>query len=186
MSSNTKSFQPIGVVLVVLVVLVGLGAILLIGQLIGFDLMFADVSWPMYIIVPGIILLATAGFQESFSKALGPFGMIVTLTGCVLAYQNWADHFQSWAYAWIIVGPLALGAGLAFHGSMHGDDAAMRQGRRMAAISIPLFLGAAAIFELIFNISGYGLSFDLPWGILLPALLIILGGVLLLRKPKEN
>ena len=111
---------------------------------------------------------------------------MVTLTGCVLAYQAWANHFQSWAYAWIIVGPFALGTGLAWHGRMHGDEQALRDGRQMALFSILSFFGAAAVFELVFNISGFGLSVDLPSGFFLPVVLIAGGGVLLLRQSKKN
>lgn len=180
MSYYSNSVKPIGIVLI------ATGLILLLGQITGFDLLSGRSFWPQFIIVPGVILLAVASFDKTLSSALAPFGMMVTLTGYVLAYQAWANHFQSWAYAWIIVGPFALGAGLAWHGRMHADDDALRRGRRIAALSIPFFLGAAAIFELVFNISGYGLSVDLPWGILMSVVLIAVGGALFLGKSKQD
>lgn len=180
MPNTSNSVKPTGIVLITS------GLVLLFGQSVGFDPLSGHSFWPLYVIIPGAILLALASFDKSFSTALAPIGMIVTLTGCVLAYQDWASHFQSWAYAWIIVGPFAFGAGLALHGRMHADDDALHDGRRMAALSIPFFVGAAAIFELVFNISGFGLSVDLPWGILLPSSLVALGGVVLLRQSKQK
>ena len=180
MSNNSILVKPIGIVLV------ASGLFLLLGQVTGLDLLSGRVVWPLFIIIPGAILLAFAGVEKGFSATLAPIGMIVTLTGCVLAYQNWADHYQSWAYAWIIAGPFAFGAGLALHGLVHDDDDALRNGRKTAALSAAFFLAAAAVFELVFNISGYGLNVDLPWGILLPVALIVVGGALFLRKSKQD
>jgi hypothetical protein len=180
MPSKSTSIKPLGIALI------AFGLILFLFQMTGFDLFSGRSFWPLFIIIPGAILLAVASFEETLSIALAPVGMMITLTGCVLAYQNWADHYQSWAYAWIITGPFALGAGLAWHGRMHGDEGTLRRGHRIAALSLPFFLGAAVIFELVFNISGYGLSVDLPWGILISVALIAIGGGLFLKQPKQD
>ena len=180
MSSKSNSMKPVGAGLVCL------GLVLAAGQYFDFQLLSGRNSWPYFIIVPGALLLALAFLDETFSKALMPIGMVVTLTGCVLAYQNWANHFESWAYAWIIVGPFALGVGLAAHGRLYKDAHTMKRGMQMAAVNSLFFLCAAVIFELVFNISGYGLSFDLPWGILTPIALIAVGGALFLNNPKAR
>jgi peptidoglycan/LPS O-acetylase OafA/YrhL len=179
MLNNSSSVKSIGIVLI------SAGFILLVVRGFGIDLMPGRSFWPTYIITPGALLLALASFDNATSKALAPVGMMITLTGCVLAYQNWADHYQSWAYAWIIVGPFALGSGLVLHGHMHADEQSLRDGTRTAALSFAAFAIAAAVFELVFNISGLGFSAGLPWGVLLSIVLIAVGGAILLRKSKQ-
>lgn len=176
MSDNVISMKSVGSILA------GLGLILLVGQYSGIRPWSGGMPWPLFIIVPGAILLALASLDETFSRALTPVGMMVTLTGCVLAYQNWADHYQSWAYAWIIVGPFSLGSGVVVHGRRYGDSQLVRRGMQLAAFSTLFFLAAAAIFELVFNISGYGLSANLPWGVMTPIVLIAIGSALFLSK----
>jgi hypothetical protein len=98
-----------------------LGLVLLLGQYSGIRPWSGGTPWPLFIILPGVILLALASLDETLSRALMPVGMMVTLTGCVLAYQNWA-------YAWIIVGPFSLGAGVVVHGRRYGDGQLVRKG----------------------------------------------------------
>lgn len=180
MYNASPTIKPIGALLV------GAGALLLLAQTVGFNVFTGGIYWPLFILAPGLAVLALASLSKTLSRGLSPLGMAVTLTGSLLAYQAWADHFQSWAYGWILVGPFALGAGLAFHGFVHGDARALRNGRGVAGVSLVVFAGAAVMFELVFNISGYGASFDLPWGIVLPVALIAIGGAFLLRAPHEH
>jgi hypothetical protein len=159
---------------------------LLAARGLGFGVMFVNLTWPLYIIVPGVGLLAFAGTDRDISKGLAPIGMMVTLTGCLLAYQEWANHYQSWAYMWILVGPFALGAGWIAHGMMHDDNRTIADGRKLAAASIATLIVFAAVFELVFNISGYGLSVNLPSGMLLPLLFIAISGAVLFRQVKPR
>lgn len=179
MHHATTTAKPIGIILI------SAGLFLLLSRFVGFDLLFGHISWPIYIIVPGVVILAIASFDKTVGKALAPLGMMITLTGCLLAYQSWADHYQSWAYAWILTGPFSVGAGLVVHGILHDDKSSIENGRKMAALSLAAFIVSAAVFELVFNISGLGLSVDLPWGILLPAALVAVGGLILLRQPNQ-
>ena len=47
-------------------------------------------------------------------------GTVATTVGLVLLYQNNTGHWESWAYAWALVGPAASGLGLALWGAAHG------------------------------------------------------------------
>lgn len=180
MSHNLKIARPAGIILILL------GLVLLLSRSIGFDILVGRSFWPLYIIVPGLVLLASTSFDKALGKVLAPVGMVIATTGVLLAYQAWADHYQSWAYAWILTGPFSVGAGFIVHGIVHADHRSIVDGRKIATQSIAFFLAAAAIFELVFNISGYGLSFDLPWGIVLPIALILVGAVVVLHQPKHN
>lgn len=176
MRFNFNSSKATGIALVVA------GLALFAARSLGFGVTLMTLSWPLFIVLPGVGLLAFASIDRDVSKALAPIGMMVTLTGCLLAYQDWANHYQSWAYMWVLVGPFALGAGWIAHSLMHDDNRMMVDGRKLLFASIVILLVLAAVFELIFNISGYGLSVNLPSGMLLPVVLIVIGGAILVRQ----
>lgn len=175
----TKKTKPTGIILI------GAGAILFLTQIAGFDILPTSIPWPFYIVAPGVLLLALSSYDKTIGEPLAPLGMIITVTGCLLAYQTWADHYQSWAYAWILTGPFSVGAGFVLHGVFHGDKHLIEVGRKLALLSAAFFLAAAVIFELVFNISGFGLSIDLSWGFLLPTMLVGVGVFVLFRQPNQ-
>jgi hypothetical protein len=158
------------------VLLIVSGALFFVGQLVGFDL--GRFAWPFFIIVPG---LAAFGFGLAVGGGTGeritPLGSAVTTVGIILVYQNAADHFESWAYAWALVFPTAVGLGQMAYGSIKGRLELAANGRRLALIGIVLFLVGAFFFELVVGISGFGFGLDrFGW----PLLLVILGMLLLL------
>ena len=68
------------------VVLIGLGAVALIGRAASVDL-FA-VGWPLFVLVPGLLLFATGvGIGGRAGVAVAIPGGIVTMTGVVLSVQ---------------------------------------------------------------------------------------------------
>src|SRR6266508_6156086 len=84
------------VVLGVILVVVGLLAI--VGRQL--DVNIVAIGWPLFVIVPGILLLAGSVFvggRPGIGLAIP--GGIVSMTGLVLAFQNATDTFQTWAYA---------------------------------------------------------------------------------------
>ena len=49
----------------------------------------------------------------------------------ILLYQNTADHFESWAYAWALVFPASTGLGQMIYGSLkERKEMVMTGGRR--------------------------------------------------------
>jgi hypothetical protein len=158
------------------VLLIVLGALFFVGQLVGLDL--GRFAWPFFVIVPG---LAAFGFGLAAGGRTGeritPLGSAVTMVGIILLYQNAADHFESWAYAWALVFPTAIGLGQMAYGSLKGREEMVATGRRLALIGVVLFLVGAFFFELVVGISGFGFGLDrFGW----PLLLVILGMLLLL------
>lgn len=166
MSPSIKTMNPASGLMITT------GLLLLLGWAAGWDMSFGHSLWQLFIIVPGIIVISLGCTEKTIGKALVPFGMMITVTGCLLAYQDWADHYQSWAYVWILSGPFAFAKGLALYGVIHSDIAALRNGRKMMLASSTLFVIFAAVFELVLNISGFGITVDVPWGLVLPIILI--------------
>jgi hypothetical protein len=118
--NNQSSNQALSGVFIGLgVLLVVLGALFLTGQAVGFDL--GRFEWPFFVIIPG---LAVSGVGLAVGGPTGeritPLGAAVTMVGVILLYQNAANHFESWTYAWALVFPTATGLGRMIYGSLKG------------------------------------------------------------------
>jgi hypothetical protein len=165
------STAALGIVLVV----VGLFALLIV--LSGIDL--TQNGWPLFIIIPGLTLLVV-GFISFGAVATVPGGIVTTL-GLVLAYANSTGDWPVWAYAWALVIPGGIGLGVYLQALRDRDHAALRNGRNLLFISAMIFLIGFVVFESILGISGrdYFGNFGKA---ALPALLIIVGLVLLIRS----
>ena len=171
-SSPSRSGPPglaLGAALIVI------GAVLLAGQLLDFRL--TDLGWPVWIIGVGLVLLAV-GLAVAGDSGLVVGGTVVTTVGLVLLYQERTDHWESWAYAWALVGPAASGLGLALAGIRRGNRSEIRNGTWGLLGGLAVFAVGFLFFEGVIGISGQ--PFDLPeW--LLPAAVIAIGLVLLAR-----
>jgi hypothetical protein len=108
--------------------------------------------WPLLVIVPGLVLLGASVFPTP-PNGLGfaiP-GAIVTTVGLVLTYQQATGHWQSWAYAWALVGPGAAGVAMLLYGLVFRDRPTAIGGARLALIGATLFGIGAWYFETIFR-----------------------------------
>jgi hypothetical protein len=162
------------------VLLVVVGGLFLVAQQTGFDL--GDIRWPFWIIVPGLVLLA-AGLLVPGGSGMLIGGSVVTTVGLVLLYQDATDHWESWAYAWALVGPAASGIGTLLAGLRTGNGSMVRAGATGAMVGLGLFAVGYLFFEGILNISGRQLP--LP-GWVVPAVVIGLGVALVLRGVVER
>lgn len=157
------------------VVLVVLGLFALLVQFTGFD---AGQSWPLFVIIPGLTLLVV-GYVSLGTGALIP-GAILTVIGLILAYQSSTGDWPSWAFAWPLVAPGGVGLGLFLQGVRNHDSHLLRQGRVLMFVAAIIFMIGFVIFATIFRIS----DTDYGWfgKAALPALLIVVGLVLLVRS----
>ena len=156
-------------------VLVVVGLLLFAGQLL--DIGLDDVGWPIIVVAIGAVILALGLFvNREQGMVIG--GTVVTTVGLVLTYQNATDHWQSWAYAWALVGPAASGLGLLLWGVRTADGRDIRNGAWGVLGGLGLFLIGYLFFEGIIGISGQRLPLP-EW--LLPAVVIAIGVVLLGR-----
>jgi hypothetical protein len=165
------STAALGIVLVV----IGLFALLVV--LSGVDL--TQNGWPLFIIIPGLTLLVV-GFISFGAVATVPGG-IVTMLGLVLAYANSTGDWPVWAYAWSLVIPGGIGLGVYLQALRDHDRNALRSGRNMLFVALMIFLIGFVLFESILGISGRD-YFGNVGKAALPALLIIVGLILLVRS----
>jgi len=173
-TSRSGSSVALGIVLVVI------GAFFLVIRVLNVDL--SNYGWPLFIIIPGLTLIVV-GFVSLGTGALIPGG-ILTMVGLILAYQNSTGDWASWAYAWPWVAPGGVGLGMYLQGLRNREVELLRQGRTLLFIALVLFLVLFVVFESILHVSG----FDYGWfeKAALPALLILLGVVLLMRSLRHT
>jgi hypothetical protein len=135
----------------VLLVLIGAGFLLV--RLVGIDL--AEAGWPMFIIVPGLVLFGLAfvvGGRAGSGFAVA--GGIVTTTGLILAFQSATDLWATWAYAWPIVAPGGVGLGLFLYGTLTRQRDIALAGGWALLVGLALFIGFAFFFESVIGLSG--------------------------------
>jgi hypothetical protein len=156
------------------VLLIGLGLLFLIGQIFNINLwQMLGFSWPVFVMIPGVIFLALALTGDRKMAGFAFPGSIITGTGAILWYQNLTDNWQSWAYVWTLY-PAFVGLAMMFYALRNTDKKTYGVGRAMVNYSLIAFLAGAAFFELfIFHANG-ALT-----GWLLPLALIVGGGYLL-------
>jgi hypothetical protein len=155
--------------------LIVVGLVFFVGQWLDID--WGAATWPFYVIAPGLAMLAF-GLTQRDGSGLTVAGSIVSIVGLVLLYQNATDHWESWAYAWTLVGPGGSGLGMLLYGTRSGDRKMARDGFWQVLTAIGLFLAGFIFFEGIIGISGRRLPLP-DW--LLPAAVIGLGVLVLIR-----
>jgi hypothetical protein len=155
--------------------LIVLGLIFFAAQQLNLDIGAA--AWPFYVIAPGLALV-TLGLTQRRGSGLTIAGSVVTMVGLVLLVQNATDRFESWAYAWALVGPGGTGIGKLLYGTRSGDRKMARDGFWTILTALGLFAAGLVFFEGIIGISGKRLP--LPnW--VLPVAVIVIGMLVLLR-----
>ena len=156
-------------------ILIVVGLIFFIGQWLDVD--WGAATWPFYVMAPGLALLAF-GLTQRNGSGLAIAGSIVTMVGLVLLYQNATDRWESWAYAWALVGPGGSGLGMLLYGTRSANRRMARDGFWQILVAIGLFLAGFVFFEGIIGISGERLPIP-DW--ILPAAVIAIGVIVLIR-----
>ena len=156
--------------------LIGLGVLFLVGQVFNINVWeIIGFSWPVFVMIPGVIFLGLALVGDSKAAGFAVPGAVITGTGAILWFQNATDNWQSWAYIWALY-PVFVGLALMFMGRRQANDKQYTTGRGLVTWGFIAFLSFAAFFELlIFGGSGALTRY------LLPAILIGAGGFMLLR-----
>ena len=167
--SNATSTMAIGLILVLV------GAVLFAGQLAGIGI--EDVGWPIFVIAAGLAILLI-GLLVANEQGMVIGGTVVTTVGLVLLYQDQTGRWETWAYAWALVGPAASGLGLALWGLRSGNGSDLRNGTWGLLGGLAIFAVGFLFFEGVIGIGGDRLALP-EW--VLPAAVIAIGVVVLGR-----
>jgi hypothetical protein len=153
------------------IILIVVGVLFFVDRVTELDI--GRFGWPLFVIVPGILLLvaglATTGSEGS---GLAIAGGITTVVGGILAVQNATGLWATWAYAWALVGPGGSGLGLVLFGLVRGRRDQLSTGLRSIGVALALFAGFGLFFEGIIGLSGEPFLLDSD---LLPVALIAVG-----------
>jgi hypothetical protein len=130
-------------------VLVLIGAVLFAGQLFGVGI--EDIGWPFFVIAAGLAILLI-GLLVAGQQGMVIGGTVVTTVGLVLFYQDQTGRWESWAYAWALVGPAASGLGLALWGLRSGNGSDVRNGTWGLLGGLGIFaIGAVVLLRGLFE-----------------------------------
>jgi hypothetical protein len=180
--SSTDSRKGSAVVGVVLIVL---GALFLAERV--FDVELGRFGWPLFVIVPGVLLLvaslATGGAE---GPGLAAAGGVTTVVGLILAVQNATGLWATWAYAWALVGPGGTGVGLIVYGLLRNRPDLLGNGVRALGAGLGLFAVFGLFFEGIIGLSGdpFLVGSDvLPIVLILAGVALVGWNVLSSRRP---
>lgn len=155
--------------------LVGLGLLFLVLRYVQFDMM--ELLWPMWILIPGGVLLTIAFKQNSAQVGFAIPGAVITGTGLILATFNTFGHWEAWSYAWALY-PAFVGIALYLVGQANQSDELLRNGRRLLTIGLYLFIGFGFFFEILI----FGGAINLLDNAIVPVLLIGAGLFLVFAK----
>ena len=177
--SDNRDHGQQGGALAVGVVLVVIGLAFLAFEQFKFD--FGRYGWPVYVIAPGVVLLFI-GLAIPHEGGLGAAipGGIITTVGLLLAYQEAAGAYASWAYAWALVAPGSVGLTLTLYGLLHRRMDLLDAGLRTAAVGLGLFVGFGLFFENVIGLDEGGSTTAIRSA--LPMLAVGLGVVIVIRN----
>ncbi|MFN2419436.1 MAG: hypothetical protein ABR593_11010 [Candidatus Limnocylindria bacterium] len=172
--SRGLSTMAIGLILVLV------GAALFAGQVLGIGI--EDVGWPFFVVAAGVAIFVI-GLVIADEQGMVIGGAITTTVGLVLLYQDQTGRWESWAYAWALVGPAASGLGLAVWGLRSGNGGDLRNGTWGLLGGLAMFAIGFLFFEGVIGIGGDRLALP-EW--LLPVAVIGIGLVVLGRAVLER
>jgi len=165
------------------IILIVVGALFLALRLGNIEL--GPDAWPLWLIVPGLAMLAGSRFIPSRGGlGLAVPGTMLAIVGLILWVQSAYDVYASWAYAWALVAPTGPGLAMLAYGAVHRDGDLARDGLRATITGLALFVAFGIVFEGVLGISGHrieNLDSVLPYasiglGFVLIVLAIVDGG----------
>ncbi|HZV52655.1 MAG TPA: hypothetical protein VFD49_23200 [Candidatus Dormibacteraeota bacterium] len=139
-------------------------------------------GWPIFVIVPGLVLVGVGMAVRDLAPLCIP-GATVAMAGFVLLFQSPAELFETWTYAWALVVPGGVGAGMWLQGLVGSSPPMRSAGLRTMAAGLITFLLGAVFFEGIVHVSGRPFGF---FGRIVPLLLIGLGIWVLARWRRSS
>jgi hypothetical protein len=158
---------------------IGLGLILLGGAALLVQVGGISIGWPIWIIVPGVaLILGAVAVGGPGGTGMATAGGIVTMVGVVLAVQEAAGLYQTWAYAWALVAPGGVGVGLVVYGLLTGRRDDLRNGLGALFVGVVLFLVGFLFFEGVVGLSGD--RFASLTEVAVPLALVVIGVVVII------
>lgn len=158
--------------------LIALGILFVVLRIAGFTLM--SLLWPMWVLIPGILMLYAGFSGERAHEGWAVPGAIVGGTGAILFLLNLTGRWEAWAYIWALY-PALIGYALHMVGKRNGDEDMEHDGMVAAKSGMYMLLGFGVFFELLI----FG-GFAFLDSIFLPFILIAAGIYMMYGKDRMN
>lgn len=165
------------------ILLIAVGIVVLALQYLHIDVSWlparwAELSWPLRIIVPGLALfVAGLVLPGTAGEGLSGFGFVAAAVGALLWYQGVTGTWSSWAYAWALVFPAAGGLAGIIHGTLHGNWRHVRDNAGGLVFGLVMFVILGFVFERWFGFGGFGFDRIAAW---VPGVILLGVGVVVL------
>ncbi len=160
------------------IILIGLGVLFLLDEYLNVDVW--HYAWPFLVLLAGLVCFAMMFARGRAAARLALPGSVLTMLGVIFLYQNTFDQFQTWAYAWTLIFPTAIGIGRYLDGWWSNRPDLSADGARLARLGLVMFILFAAFFELFINLSGFVRADVARFAF--PLLLILVGALLILSR----
>jgi hypothetical protein len=157
------------------ILLVVVGIALLALREAGLDLgtVLGSAGWPLFVIVPGLVLLAFAVVPappQGLGFAIA--GSVVTTVGLILLYHDSTGHWERWAYMWALI-PGAVGVATTVYGAASRHGELVVPGLRTTAVAGVLLAAGWWFFEATFETGRTPIDLGTWW----PVIVIVLGAL---------
>ena len=153
--------------------LLGLGLFFLLATIFGGVM---SLTWPFFVLAPGLFLFYMVRHFGKKAAGLVIPASIISMVGLLLFYQNLTNHWESWAYAWSLVVPTALGIGISVYGDLNRDEKTIERGENIAKVGLGMFFAGLVFFELLLNLGGLAIPL---------AILFVIAGIYMTRRKKK-
>jgi hypothetical protein len=160
------------------VIVIAIGLLTLFQEFLNLDVW--HYAWPLLLLLPGLFCFAVIVFGGGNAGRLAMPGSVLTMLGLLFLFQNAFDQFDSWAYAWALIFPTAIGIGHYVEGWWNDRPALRERGSRETMSGLVIFVLLGAFFELYLNQSGLFRG-DVSRYVF-PILLILIGVVLIISR----
>lgn len=137
--------------------------------------------WPALVVAVGVGLLIAGLRSEPHSLALMIAGAVILSTGLLLSLQVITGWWATWAYAWALTGPFAVGVAMFAHARRESGSVDRGPGRLLMYIGGGIFIVGLVFFEGLLGLSGFEIA-DYVW----PIVLIVIGVLMLARGRSEG
>src|SRR5664280_264908 len=176
-TTRRSSMANLGILLIVV------GIVILALQYVRIDLnwlpqRWAELSWPLHIIIPGLALFVVGlVLPDRAGEGLSEFGLVAAAVGTLLWYQAITGTWESWAYAWVLVFPVTGGLAGIIHGTLHANWRHVRDSAGGLAFGLVAFVVLGYVFESWLGYKGFGLNRIAAW---VPGVILLTVGVIVL------